>query len=72
MFYEITHGHSLSKGVRPFPSLRPCRLAMGLVIGLAVVSLVPAQSASARETARHQGAVKGVWLEPGDDVVLPT
>jgi hypothetical protein len=45
---------------------------MGLVIGLAVVSLVPTQSASARETARHQGAVKGVWLEPGDDVVLPT
>jgi hypothetical protein len=55
-----------------FSSIRPSRLAMGLVIGLAVVSLMPAQSASAREIARHQGAVKAFWPAPDDDVVLPT
>jgi hypothetical protein len=56
----------------PFPSLRPRRLAIALVVGLTVVSLVPAQSASAREAPRRQAAVKAFWPAPDDDVVLPT
>lgn len=57
---------------RPFHSLRPARLAVGLVVGLTAVSLVPAQSASASETFRHQGAVNAFWPTPDEDVVLPT
>jgi hypothetical protein len=61
-----------SRASGPIPSLRPRRLAVALVAGLTAVSLVPAQSASARETPRHQGAVKAFWPTPDDDIVLPT
>jgi hypothetical protein len=48
-------------------------LALALAVGLGVVSLAPAQSASARETGRHQLAFSAYWPAPADDeVVLPT
>ena len=47
-------------------------LAVGLAVGIAVVSLAPAQSASARETARDRVALSAFWPPADDDVVLPT
>jgi hypothetical protein len=47
-------------------------LAVGLAVGIAVVSFAPAQSASARETARDRVALSAFWPPADDDVVLPT
>jgi hypothetical protein len=47
-------------------------LALGLTVGLAVVSLAPAQSASAHETARDQISFSAFWPPADDEVVLPT
>jgi hypothetical protein len=47
-------------------------LALCLAVGLAVVPLAPAQSASARETARDQINFSAFWPPADDEVVLPT
>ena len=69
---------------RPLHSSGPGRLALGLVVGLAVAAIGPATSASARETAghrhasealghtQHRTAIKAFWPTPDDDVVLPS
>jgi hypothetical protein len=69
---------------RPLRSSGPGRLALGLLVGLAVSAVGPATSASALETAGHQPAsrthvhmqhhtaVKAFWPVPDDDTVLPS
>jgi hypothetical protein len=67
---------------RPILRSGPGRLALGLVVGLAVAAAGPATSASAQEIAGHHRGALGhaqartsfmaFWPVPDDDVVLPS
>jgi hypothetical protein len=64
---------------RSLPSSGAGRLALGLVVGLAVAAVGPAASASAQESAgHHRGAqahaksFMAAWPTPDDEVVLPS